>query len=241
MTYKILSDETQHILHRSEVRSALTPNQGNLRADAEAKPPPSPPDEDPDLPVQKEYDKPMTVIEPNDMIGKTFSFTDPSTDEVQHAQVIEAIDNHHKLFNEQKDRIQYLLSINGGIYEDVMTYNDVLSHVEAPEERLWKFSKIVTHRGPLKPGDPRYKGSMWNLIIRWDNGEETEEPLSIIAADDSVTVAVYAGDNGLLDTPGWKRFKGTYRQHGKTFRSASLARLRSVHTAPKFMYGYEIP
>ena len=38
-------------------------------------------------------------------------------------------------------------------------------------------------------------------------GEETWEPLRIMAVDGPVTSAKCAKDNDLLDTPGWKRFK----------------------------------
>ena len=40
-------------------------------------------------------------------------------------------------------------------------------------------------------------------MIEWENGEITREPLSIIAADDPVTCAIYAKDNDLLDTATW--------------------------------------
>jgi len=52
-----------------------------------------------------------------------------------------------------------------------------------------------------------YKGSKFNIMIEWENGEVRSEPLSIIAADDPVTCALYARDNNLLELDGWKRFK----------------------------------
>ena len=44
-------------------------------------------------------------------------------------------------------------------------------------------------------------------MIEWENGEITSEPLSVIAADDPVTCALYASDNNLLHLDGWKQFK----------------------------------
>jgi hypothetical protein len=41
-------------------------------------------------------------------------------------------------------------------------------------------------------------------MVEWENGEITAEPLSIIAADDPVSCAIYARDNNLLDVDGWK-------------------------------------
>jgi len=43
-------------------------------------------------------------------------------------------------------------------------------------------------------------------MVEWEEGSTTYEPLATIAAD-PVTVALYAKEKGLLDTPGWKIFK----------------------------------
>ncbi len=66
----------------------------------------------------------------------------------------------------------------------------------------------MAHEGPLRPTDPSYKGSKYNIMIEWENGEITSKPLTLIAADDPITCAIYAKENGLLNLDGWKRFKG---------------------------------
>ena len=45
------------------------------------------------------------------------------------------------------------------------------------------------------------------MLVEWETGETSYEPLNIIGDDDPVTCAAYAKANGLLNTPGWKRFK----------------------------------
>jgi hypothetical protein len=67
---------------------------------------------------------------------------------------------------------------------------------------VWSFKFIVRHQGPLICTDPNYKGSKYNVLMEWENGEITEEPLAIIAADDPVTCAIYAKGKGLLDKEG---------------------------------------
>jgi hypothetical protein len=47
----------------------------------------------------------------------------------------------------------------------------------------------------------------YNVQVEWDNGEITYKPLTTIAADDPVLCAIYACDNNLLNTAGWKQFK----------------------------------
>ena len=41
-------------------------------------------------------------------------------------------------------------------------------------------------------------------MVEWETGEIIEEPLSLIAADDPVTCAVYAKKHALLHLDGWK-------------------------------------
>ncbi len=74
-----------------------------------------------------------------------------------------------------------------------------------------------------------------------ENGEITSEPLSIIAADDPVTCAIYAKENNLLEQEGWKQFKGIAKHEKKLLQMVSQAKLHSHCTAPKYRYGYEVP
>jgi hypothetical protein len=79
------------------------------------------------------------------------------------------------------------------------------------------------------------------VVIEWENGEVTSEPLHVIANDDPVTCAIYAKENGLLDTDGWKRFKSIPKRQMKFTRMVNQAKLWSYNTAPKYKNGYEIP
>jgi hypothetical protein len=56
------------------------------------------------------------------------------------------------------------------------------------------------------PSDKDWKGSSYNVLVEWEKGETTYEPLQVIAADDPITCAEYAKENNILDTDGWKQF-----------------------------------
>jgi hypothetical protein len=101
-------------------------------------------------------------------------------------------------------------------------------------ERVWKFRRIVSHEAPLtKQKDKSYNGSAYNVMIEWDNGEITTEPLSALAIDDPITCSMYALENkNLLDKPGWKRFHKIARRQKKLFHEANQAKLRSFCTTP---------
>ena len=139
--------------------------------------------------------------------------------------------------------MRFVCSVNDDKYEEIMTYNQILNHIEQSEEDsiVWRFKRIVGHEGPLTKNHAMWKGSNYNVRVEWENGEITDEPMTTIAADDPVTCAIYAKDNNLLDVPGWKRFKSIARRQQHMFRMANQAKLRSFRLAPKYKYGFEIP
>jgi hypothetical protein len=95
--------------------------------------------------------------------------------------------------------------------KEVITYNELMDFIQKNEENdaiVWHLWQIVGHQEPLFCSDPDYKSSKFNVMVEWENGETTTEPLSVIAADDLVTCAIYAKEHDLLDTEGWKRLRG---------------------------------
>ena len=122
------------------------------------------------------------------------------------AHIVKAIDDHEESTNQNPERIKFLCSINDDQYEEIMKYNDIVTHLQTddPDDRVWKFRRMTAHEGPLAQHHPNYKGSKFNVMIEWENGEITSEPLTIIADDDPVTCALYAMENDLLDKPGWQ-------------------------------------
>jgi hypothetical protein len=81
-------------------------------------------------------------------------------------------------------------SVNNDKAEEIITYNKMLEYITRDEESvtMWKFQRIISHE---------VQGSKITLLIEWENGEITKEPLCIIAVDDPVTCAIYARENGL--------------------------------------------
>ena len=159
------------------------------------------------------------------------------------ARIVQAIQDQESDIGSNPTRIKFLCSIDNDQFEEILSYAEVLDHITQQEDDkiLWKFCRIVAHEGPLTDKDPTYKGSSYNIMIKWETGEITSEPLTIAAADDPVTCALYARDNDLLDLPGWKRFKSIAKRQKKLLRMANQAKLRSFRRSPKYKYGYEVP
>ena len=96
------------------------------------------------------------------------------------------------------DIINFLLDVGQGRSQAIISYNKVLNYLEKEnqdDETLYKFKVIKNHYGQLKKDDPSYNGSLYNVMVEWETGDFTEEPVSIIAKDDPVT---YAKEHSLL-------------------------------------------
>ena len=141
--------------------------------------------------------KPMPEFDPDDSIGRTF--------------LLPPQENGERL----RANTTFILDIGEGKLEELITYNQLLDHLEQAEnqdnsmdQELYKLIRaIFGHEGPLKATDPNYKGSKYDVQIEWETGVIIFEPLSVIAADDPITCAAYAKEKNLYNLDGWKRFR----------------------------------
>jgi hypothetical protein len=99
----------------------------------------------------------------------------------------------------------------------------------------------VGHQGPLLWHDKDYNGSRFNLLVEWENGEITTEPLLVIAANNPVTCAVYAREYDLLDIKGWKHFRNLAKDEKHFLRLIKQAKMKSYRQSPKYKFRYRIP
>ena len=103
--------------------------------------------------------------------------------------------------------------VDGEQLDDLISYNQLMEYLEdnfdtgQHEDGLYKFKSIKGHRGPYTSTDPEYLGSSYNLLIEWETGEMTWEPLSNIIADDPNSCAVYGKKFVFLSMPGWQQLK----------------------------------
>jgi hypothetical protein len=231
MTYKILTDDTCRIIHRSNIRSAADPNARNLRLDPLNDEPPeviwslrkaspaSDHGEDFSLHSMESADespeRPSTgndtvIVDPQELLGRTFLVDTQEDGQRFHAHIVECISDHESNVRHLDNHVKFRISVNEDEYEETITYNELLDFIEKNQGNdaiVWRFRRIVGHQGPLLRHDKDYNGSRFNLLVEWENGEITTKPLSVIAADDPVTCTVYAREHELLDVEGWKRFR----------------------------------
>jgi hypothetical protein len=182
---------------------------------------------------------PAPIVVPNNLIGRTFIMDAQPDGNTSPARIVKMVEDHNYKLKNNKEQIIFLLSTNNDTSE-VITYNQLLDYLAKDDNNdiIWKF-KRTSHQGPLTPKHPNYKGSTYNIMVEWEHGETTMEPLQIVAKDDPVTCTVYTKDNGLLETPGWNQFKSNSKQQKKFTRMVDQAKFRSYNTASKFKRGYQ--
>ena len=148
LTFKILTDDTQKIIHRSVVRSATNPETRNLRADP-------PLDAEPQQHIQSfidndENDKEtqqqrMPIINPEELVGRALSVTQEDG-KTTRIKIIEAIDEHQSSNDENASTVKFKCSMNNDAYEDILTYNQILEYLAKDDnEIIWKFKDIIGH------------------------------------------------------------------------------------------------
>ena len=81
---------------------------------------------------------------------------------------------------------------------------------------------------PITSTDPEYLGSSYNLLIEWETGEMTWEPLGYTIADDPYSCAVYAKKYDLLNTQGWKQLNWHARTAKKLIRTPKKSKYRQA-------------
>ena len=267
LTWRILTEDTQKIIIRSGIRSALrtTTNQRLESPSGEGTTLPFPipysqsqnslpldpldastPNfehfvksqigEDEDNPI------PMANIDIPNLLGRSFLLPPEDNGERHMAKVI-AIDDHGQTLED----IKFKLKINKDQAEEIMSYNQLMDYIqkgtdaEEDPDSLFKFRDIVAHQGPLESTDPNHKGSKYNVMVEWESGEVTYQPLTLISKDDPITCAVYAKKHDLLDTTGWKHLKRYAKTSKRLIRAVKQSRIRQVRASVRYQHGFQVP
>ena len=252
LTWKILTDDTNTIIIRSAVRSA-TKTSPNLRLD-----PPKGEDQPQDLtsdvfvygrpnPDGSDNTPPMSIINFDDLLGRTFLLPMDENGERKRATISEHVNDLCQEQVSREDQLRFKLKIDGDQLDDLISYNQLMEYLEDKtdtgtlEDGLYRFKCIKDHKGPYTSSDPEYNGSSYNLLIEWETGEQTWEPLSNIIASDPYTCAVYAKEHNLLNTPGWKLLKRHARTARRLIRTLKKSKYRQARASRKYKHGWEVP
>jgi len=188
-------------------------------------------------------------LPPEEMIDRTFLMPPQQDGTRVRAKIIEMVNKHKRDLEDDPMKIKFKCLVNND-HEEVVAYNDIVDFIEQDQtwDGIWKFRQILDHQGPIRPSDKRYMGSRYNLLVEWETGECSWQPLTTtekhgVYDTDPVTVAIYAQKHGLLNTSGWKLpgMKKLAKTQQRIIRRANQAKLHSFRTKPVYMYGFQVP
>ena len=195
---EILTDDTNTIIIRSAVRSA-TKTSPNLRLD-----PPKWEDQPQDLtsdvfvygrpnPDGSDNTPPMSIINFDDLLGRTFLLPMDENGERKRATISEHVKDLCQQQVSREDQFRFKLKIDGDQLDDLISYNQLMEYLEDKtdtgplEDGLYRFKCIKDHKGPYTSSDPEYNGSSYNLLIEWEPGEHVLEmssaPTTLVERD----------------------------------------------------------
>ena len=252
LTWKILTDETSTILFRSTIRSAPS-SLPNRRLD---------PEKGEIVHVRGRHEDsssgstpPMPTIDPHDLLGRKFLGPKLETGERFRGLVVAMVQDQAYRDRKRFEDLSFEVEYDEGRLREIVTYNELLNHLDHDpddvvfSEQEYRMRQITAHQGPLKPTDAHYKGSSYNVLVEWENGETSYEPLSFIASDDPLLCAIYAKNNGLLDLDGWKhlakyvktekRLIKTLRRHLQQAKKKMIR--RNSRAQIKYRFGVQVP
>ena len=272
MTHKIIDHDTQKTIYRTqlsstpnhrlapygwEVSASSDPSEDKISSGSRLGSPEgySPKQKAPTVFIRSRDEenpsgsKPMPTFDTSDLIGRTFLLPPEENGERRRAQVtrqvVEIIDQDN---GQRVDNINFILDIGNGKVEELISYNQLLEHLEnaqdhdmGMDQELYRFRAIIGHQGPLLASDPDWKESKYNVQVEWETGEITFEPLSIIAADDPVTCAAYAKENDLLALEEWPRLRNLAKKDKVLARVIKQSKTRQVRRSQTYMFGYLFP
>ena len=109
----------------------------------------------------------MPIVYPSDLIGRSFLMDINENGEKFRAKIISAIKKHEAGLENHPDHLTFVCSVNDDEYEEILTYNEILHHIEKEENSdiVWKFKDITAHQGPLTRTHPDYKGLSYLSLI----------------------------------------------------------------------------
>ena len=150
-------------------------------------------DKDPLIPSTRTH-----FMNPDELIGKTFLREREDDGTIHRAKIMQRIENADNISD------QYLVKV-GKDREEVMNYNSIIDLLnkqiyrkESNPDNAYSFKSIKDHKKT---------GSSYEVLVEWDGGEMTWEPIALMRHDDPVTLANYGKENNLLNEPGWKCLK----------------------------------
>ena len=182
---------------------------------------------------------PMPIINFDDLLVRMFLLPMDENGERKRATISDHVNTISQDQVSREDQVRFKQKIDGDQLDDLISYKQLMEYLEDNTDTgqldygLYKFKCIKDHRSPYTSSDPEYLGSSYNLLIEWEPGRMTWEPLSNIIASDPYTYAVYAKKHDLLNISGYKLLTRHARTALRLIRTLKMSKYRQAKTKKK--------
>ena len=187
LTHTVLDAVTNKTIYRSSLRprTPMDPNKRLVDAGGEQEHQPhekptkihptpvlngekSAPSDTPTVYIKSKHDdgptssKHLPGFNPDDLVGRTFLLPPGDNGERLRAKVTrKVVEDIEQADGERVQKLSFILRIGNGKLEEIISYNQLVDHLEAAandnneiSDDLFKFRALIGHQGPLKPTDP---------------------------------------------------------------------------------------
>jgi hypothetical protein len=72
----------------------------------------------------------LVKIDPSDLIGRTFLRPDNDSGESHRVEIVTAIVDREAKLSKDPSRVKFVCSVNNDEYGEIVTYNELLNHIE---------------------------------------------------------------------------------------------------------------
>ena len=120
--------------------------------------------------IQDYYDEPVNLpmFSPDELLGMMVLC--PVDDNLVRTKVVRKIMDRDAKNHSQ---IKFLLALGDGQLEEIISYNELsdlvtetLAAKNTGQQDFASYSAILDHQGTLKNHDPKYKGSLYNVLVQ---------------------------------------------------------------------------
>ena len=158
------------------------------------------------------------------------------------AKIVQLIEDFEGQRDQDPERIRFACEVGDEKFQEIVDYNDMCNFIEEQmqeEDGTWRFRRITGHSLPKRKSDKP------KVLIEWESGEITLEPIYTIGKADPWMIAEYAKKHGLVDE--WHdywpslRIKKYSKNIKRLMRLTNEAKRVSYKNAPIWQYGHQVP
>ena len=89
----------------------------------------------------------MPIFDPTNLVGHTFLMDPQENGERYRTKILEALVKNEEQLAKHPDRIKFICSVNEDMYEEIITYNEILEH------SLTRVYVQIFKRSPSSPSE----------------------------------------------------------------------------------------